>query len=40
LAAALGLLAATELASLSGHRDIALACKARVEHIAEHPATH
>jgi hypothetical protein len=30
LAAALGLLSATELASLSGHRDVALACKARV----------
>jgi hypothetical protein len=30
LAGALGLLSATELASLSGHRDVALACKARV----------
>ena len=30
LAAALGLLSATELASLSGNREVALACKARV----------
>jgi hypothetical protein len=34
LATALGLLSATELASLSGHRDIALACKARAVLIA------
>jgi hypothetical protein len=40
LATALGLLSATELASLSGQRDVALACKARVVRFADHPATH
>jgi hypothetical protein len=34
LAIALGLLSATELASLSGHRDVALACKARTARFA------
>jgi hypothetical protein len=40
LATALGLLSATELASLSGYRDVALACKARVVRFADHPAAH
>jgi hypothetical protein len=40
LATALGLLSATELASLSGHRDVALACKARVVRFADHPVAH
>jgi hypothetical protein len=39
LATALGLLSATELASLSGHRDVALACKARVVKFAATPGT-
>jgi hypothetical protein len=34
LATALGLLSATELASLSGHRDVALACKQRTVQFA------
>ena len=37
LATALGLLSATELASLSGLRDVALACKARVVKFATNP---
>jgi hypothetical protein len=44
LAAALGLLSATELASLSGHREVALACKARVVKFSStsgsHPSKH
>ena len=40
LATALGLLSATELASLSGHRDVARACKARTAEFATHAATH
>ncbi len=44
LATALGLLSATELASLSGHRDVALACKARVvkfsSNAGSRPAQH
>jgi hypothetical protein len=40
LATALGLLSATELASLSGHRDVALACKARTAQFATQAATH
>jgi hypothetical protein len=41
LATALGLLSATELAALSGHRDIALACKARTAQFARHtPGAH
>ncbi len=39
LATALGLLSATELASLSGHRDVALACKARVVRFATSSGT-
>ena len=39
-ATALGLLSATELASLSGHRDVARACKARTAEFATHAATH
>jgi hypothetical protein len=34
LATALGLLSATEIASLSGHREVALACKQRTEQFA------
>ena len=37
LATALGLLAATELADLSGHRDVALACKAHAAQFAGPP---
>ena len=40
LATALGLLSATELASLSGHREVALACKARVVKFATYTAKH
>jgi hypothetical protein len=40
LATALGLLSATELASLSGHRDVALACKVRTAEFATHAAAH
>ena len=40
LATALGLLSATELAALSGHRDVALACKARVVKFATNPGTY
>jgi hypothetical protein len=40
LATALGLLSATELASLSGYRDVALACKARVVKFATYTAKH
>jgi hypothetical protein len=40
LATALGLLSATELASLSGHRDVALACKARTAQFAAHAGAH
>jgi hypothetical protein len=39
LAVALGLLSATELASLSGHRDVALACKARVVKFSSNSGT-
>ena len=39
LATALGLLSATELAALSGHREVALACKARVVKFAATPVT-
>jgi hypothetical protein len=40
LATALGLLSATELASLSGHRDVARACKERTAQFATHAAAH
>jgi hypothetical protein len=40
LATALGLLSATELAALSGHRDVALACKARTMQFALRAGAH